>query len=100
MTAAHEEESKRHDDNERRLAAENAFLRKQNEGVAEILRANDKSLQGDTTKFTELLEQRNEQIKAINLDDDFDSQLCSLCADAARTGLKTFSFCGRCPPNP
>ncbi len=95
-----EQQAARHAENEKQLAAENALLKKQNEATAEILRANDAVLRGDTTKFTELLEKRNEKLKEINADDDFDSQLCGLCADGIQSGLRPFSFCERCQANP
>lgn len=95
--AAFETEANRRLENERQLSAENAFLRKTNEMTAEILRANDTKLSGDSVKFTELIEARNNQIREIDADTNFDSQLCGLCADAERSGFKlSEKFCARC----
>lgn len=86
--------------NEKQLAAENAMLKKQNEATAEILKANDAKLTGDATKFVDLLTERTKRNEAIDLDNDFDTQLCALCDEGKRSGFAPFSFCGRCKAVP
>ncbi len=101
VIAGHEEQAKRHVENEKQLAAENALLRKQTEAADEILTGNDDKLKGDTKKFTELLEKRNEKLKTIDADNDFDSQLCGLCADSQSAGFRlSDDLCGRCQTDP
>lgn len=88
-------------ESERQLGAENAFLRKENEAQAEILRANDARLALDAKKLDELRELRDEQIRTIDLDNNFDSQLCGLCSDYERAGFRlSDAVCGRCKAAP
>lgn len=87
--------------NEKQFAAENALLKKQNEATAEILKANDAKLAGDAKKFTDLLNERNKRYEEIDVDADFNSQLCGLCSDAVRSGFRlSDATCGRCKAAP
>ncbi len=91
----------RHEQNERELAAENALLRKQNEATAEILRANDRILEGNASNLTKLLTERNKRYEEIDADNDFDSQLCGMCSDFASSGFPlSDATCGRCKTTP
>jgi hypothetical protein len=83
--------------NAAQLGAENALLKKQNEVTAGILKANDAKIAGDATKFAELLTERNKRYEDIDLDSNFDSQLCGLCSDLASSGFGlSDATCGRC----
>jgi len=88
--------------NERQLAAENSLLKKQNEATAEILANADKKRAAEQAKaFADLATDRTKRYEEIDLDGDYDSQLCGLCADAERTGHKlSDTLCGRCKANP
>lgn len=90
-------EIERYKANEIQLAAENSLLRKQNEATAEILKANDKKIAGDAAKFAELLSERAKRMQDIDLDKNFDSQLCGICTDSAKAGFPlSEEFCKRC----
>ncbi len=91
---------RRHEDNERQLAGENALLKKQNEAAAEMLKANDAKLAGDATKFADILIERNRRYEDIDADRDFDTELCMLCREGRSAGFAPFSFCGRCKADP
>lgn len=85
-----------------RFKGQNDVLKLQNEAQAEILKANDKRLEGDAVKLNEILNKRkttNEEIS--NSLNDYDYQRCQLCADCKRAGFSlSDSFCGRCQNNP
>jgi hypothetical protein len=84
-------------ENEKQLSAENQLLKKQNEAVAEILKANDAKLVGDARKFDDLVKQRQDKFDEIDADKDFDAQVCGLCADAEKSGFKlSAAFCAPC----
>lgn len=95
--AALELSAEKHRGNADKLAAENAFLKKQNEAQAEVLTAQDAQLKGDASKLGKLLDARNKRNEEIDLTTDFDAQLCGMCADFARSGFPlSDQTCGRC----
>lgn len=102
LIAEYEASAAIHEKNESQLAAQNALLKKQNEATAEILGQRDKAIAAASAKkFTDLANERNKQYENIDADGNYDSQLCGLCADAARSGHKlSDSICGRCKGNP
>jgi len=77
------------------LAAENALLKKQNEGMAEAFK------QADTDRERQALidqaardAERAEKFKEIDADQNFESQLRKTCADYRARGFN-LSFCSR-----
>lgn len=87
----------KHETNERQLAAENEILKRQNDATAEILKANDARIAGDAKKFDELNKKRQAKFDEIDADNDFQNQVCGLCADAASSGFKlSADFCRLC----
>jgi cell division protein FtsB len=86
------------EESERQLGAENALLKKQNEAVAEAYEQADTARTREAAQaFTELLAERNKRLHEIDLDADFDSQICGLCSDAAKAGFQlSDEFCKRC----
>lgn len=80
------------------LEAENALLKKQNELAADALKQADSArTHGDEKQLAALLEERTKRYEDIDLDANFDSQLCGLCSDVARSGFRlSDSVCGRC----
>lgn len=96
--AVYEANAERHAKNEAQLAAENSLLRKANEATAEILKQRDKDAAArEAERFAQLAAERAKKYEQIDVDNDYDSQLCGLCTDAARAGHKLGdSLCGRC----
>jgi ABC-type lipoprotein release transport system permease subunit len=91
-------EVEKHIHNEQKLATENAVLRHQNELTAEILRNNDAQLKGDAEKLAQILKNKLEKINEIENLDDFNANVCALCADVRASGFRlSAEFCGNCP---
>lgn len=79
-----------------KFKAQNLLLKIQNEAQSEILKANDKQLEGDANKLTAILAQRKKQNEEIsNSSDDADYQLRQLCGDIKSTGFKLNICSGR-----
>lgn len=95
--AEYEQAGNAHLETEKKLAAENELLKKQNEATAEILKQNDARIAGDASKFDDLVKERQKRLDDINADGDVSSQVCGLCEDAERSGFKlSAEFCRQC----
>lgn len=80
-----------------KLKIENSLLRQQQEATAEVLRANNKKLEGDAEKLKLINEERQKKYEEINRDVDVTVRRCTVCADYARAGFKlSAEFCGQC----
>jgi cell division protein FtsL len=95
---AAEQRAQEFERNALRYKAQNDLLRVQNEAQAEILKANDRKLEGDATKLVEILKERRETSERISQSiDDADHQRCSLCADARSAGFRlSAELCANC----
>jgi hypothetical protein len=80
-----------------RLQGQNELLRQQEEATAEVLRANDKRLAGDSAKLQKLNEERKANYEKIENFVDVNHRRCDVCDDYARAGFKlSAEFCNQC----
>lgn len=80
-----------------KFKTENSLLKQQQEATAEILRANDKKLEGDAEKLTLINKERQEKYEEINSDVDVNVRRCTVCDDYGRAGFKlSAEFCDQC----